>query len=81
MSKPFSLLLDRQEAVRENLARPKEGAEDTYSIALDSQTLKGAEQAASEMAQKHKLSMCVLCHNGKHLQGFGSLDLAIANVG
>lgn len=81
MSKPFSLLLDRQEAVRENLARPKEGAEDTCSIALDSQTLGGAEQAAYEMAQKHKLSMCVLCHNGKHLQGFGSLDLAIAKVG
>ena len=81
MSKPFSLLLDRREAVRENLVRQKEGAEDTCSIPLDSQTLQGAEQAASEMAQKHKLSMCVLCHNGKQLQGFGTLDLAIAKVG
>lgn len=77
MSKPFSLLLDRREAVRENLVRQREGADDTCSIALESQTLEGAKQAAAEMAQKHNLSMCVLCHSGKNLQGFGSLDLAL----
>lgn len=81
MSKPFSVLLDRLEAVREKLVRPKEGAGDIFTLVLDSQTLEGAETSASEIALKHKLSMCVLCHNGSELRGFGTLDLAIAAVG